>query len=98
VSVCVCVCERERERERDRQTDRQTETESGSHSKALVCLELPMLTRLAYSIQRSTCFCLPIAGIKGMSHYTQLIKRSFNLIITGDYVAEMIILERTYRV
>jgi hypothetical protein len=47
--------------------------ETGSLYIALTVLELTKQARLALNSQRSNCFCLQSAGIKGMCHHTWFI-------------------------
>ena len=35
--------------------------------------ELALLTKLTSNSQRSTCFCLPSAGLKGVHHHSRLV-------------------------
>ena len=44
--------------------------EMGSYYVALAVLELTLYTRLATNSQRSTCLCLPSAGIKAVCHHS----------------------------
>lgn len=46
--------------------------ETGSHYTVLAGLELALSTLLSFRSQRFSFLCLPNAGIKGVSHLTQL--------------------------